>query len=187
MLQRDAPGKEPRRETRIERTVHVVASQRREESRVRPREDCRAREHGVGARGEIGAPDDHHGGAVAAFARVDDLAAHVRRERLAGQRPGDDARMRGELVRDRRAVDERHSELDHRAPQAQSEHRNLFFEIAGEQHDRARPVDVCDLRAGHPEHEVGRQAVPHLRVNVVGADQDLRRHFSHGLAGRCDP
>ena len=74
-----------------------------------------------------------------------------------------------------REVDERHAELHRGAAHAQVEHRELLLEVGPEQHDRGGAVAVGDLGARQAEHELGREAVAELRVDVVGADHALHQ------------
>ena len=92
---------------------------------------------------------------------------------LPGEVPHGGRRVLRETVVDRAHVDDRDAEVDRRAPHPQVQDRQLLLEVRGEQHDRGRAVEVGDGRAGQPEHELRREAVAELGVDVVGADDAL--------------
>ena len=57
-----------------------------------------------------------------------------------------------------------------------AEDRNLITQIVIEYDDRARAIEIGDLGPVHTQHEVCRQAVAELRVDVVGTDHALGEH-----------
>ena len=91
--------------------------------------------------------------------------------------------MRGELRQARGArgeLDERGPVLDDRVAQAQVERAELFFRVGAEQHDdAARGASLVDGGARQPEHDIGREPVGELCVDVVRAEH------AFGQLGPC--
>src|SRR4029079_10661799 len=77
-------------------------------------------------------------------------------------------RVLREPGRARRDLDHGHAEVDGGAAYAQVEDWELVLEVGADEDDRTRPVEVGDGGAGQAEHDLGREAVGELGVDVVG-------------------
>ena len=85
-----------------------------------------------------------------------------------------DRGQRREAGRVRRHLDDLDAVVDHRVAQAQEQDRQLLLEVgAEEQHRAAGRAHLVDRGAREAEHQLGRQAVAELGVDVVGADDAL--------------
>ena len=179
--------------------MHVAAPERREELHVRhPGERRSCAQRGVGALGER-APAEHDNDRSLALAQdgrggVDRIVVARTGSRgtglHCGHQPFGDGtgfagtgakgdRRRAQRCIGDREVDDRHAEVDRGPAHAQVENRQLFLQIGTEEHDRGGAVAVADLGARKPEHDLGREAVAELRVDVIGAEHALGEPGPH--------
>ena len=189
-----APRQQARRKPHVERSVHVAAPQRTEEPRPGDTvtQGRRGVGDGTGAFCERRPTQDHgdrptcaqHLGRGSDRRRLDTRNSAGRR-RIGDERESELAHfagarvqpMRGDLRQARRTrcqLDERGAVLDDRVTQAQVERPQLLFRVRAEQHDDATwRAGVVDRGARQPQHEIGRQTVTQLTVDVVGAEHAL--------------
>ncbi len=191
VVERHPPGKQSRRQPHVERTHHVPPPQRRQEARRRP-----GLGHGGGGLGHEGpvlgqrrAAEDHHhtvpGGARApehpGRRRPGGLVDRRRASAVTGQGPDHGGglarpvgqRGGGESAERSRAggqLDEGHTVVHGRPPEAEEEHRQFLAQIAGQHHQAPGRAGLVDRGAGQGQHHLGRYAVAHLGVDRVGAD-----------------